>query len=276
MTILVTRAQWGARPRGQGTTSIADKPSTTIHWEGGGWKWPWAHSTCDDKVRGIQAYHMDTRGWSDIAYNYLGCPHNYLFEGRGYDRRSSANGNDAFNYASFALQGMWGSSAGAPVPTDLKRALTYGIDLLQEKGHATSVIKGHRDWHETDCPGNELYAWVKLGAPDPDSVNIEDDEVLSTEALRQIATTMVAVLDQEVKDGQSIHELVQSYSAFNALHDDQLVDDTGSNAAAQTELILKDDFQNILTAVQANTDALVAMQTTLKNLVLKVDNTPAS
>lgn len=167
MTVLVTRKEWGARPRGSGTTSINPTEGVTVHYEGGGWGWPWAHSTCDDKVRAMQADHMDNRGWSDIAYNYLACPHNYLYEGRGYDRRSSANGNDHANAVSFAVQGIWGDKSGKP-PADLLRAIRYGIDLLRRKGGASNKLHGHRDWKSTSCPGDYLYNWVRIGCPAPD------------------------------------------------------------------------------------------------------------
>lgn len=167
MTIFVSREKWGARPRGIGTTQINPTAGVTVHYEGEGWSWPWDHSTCDNKVRAMQDYHMDVRGWSDIAYNYLGCPHNYLFEGRGYDRRSSANGDTYPNSVSFAIQAMWGDKAGARVPDNLKRSVRYGIDLLRSKGGASNKLLGHRDWKPTSCPGDELYAWVQQGCPLP-------------------------------------------------------------------------------------------------------------
>lgn len=182
MTIqLITRDQWGARPRKAGTTSIAPE-GVVIHWEGGGWDWPWAHSTCDDKVRAMQADHMDRKGWSDIAYNYLACPHKYVFEGRGYDRRSSANGDADVNYKYFAVQCMWGVKSGN-APDALKEAARDAIEYLRAKGHAGNKILGHRDTNETDCPGDELYAWVRLGAPRPSDItgglgDMELDDVL--------------------------------------------------------------------------------------------------
>lgn len=48
-------------------------------------------------VRAIQRYRMDTRGWADIAYNFLVCPHGVVYEGRGFGVRSAANGTNAGN-----------------------------------------------------------------------------------------------------------------------------------------------------------------------------------
>jgi len=244
-----------------------------VHWEGDGWAWPWDHSTCDNKVRGIQDFHMDGRGWSDIAYNYVNCPHGYTYEGRGYDERSSANGQNSYNYASFATQAMWGSRAGAKVPNALKDALLFSMAILRDKGNATDVVKGHRDWHSTDCPGDELYAWVKAGCPDPtpptvfEDAKVEAGMALSQEATRQIAATMVAVLDQEVKDGQSLHELVQTYSAFNAENTRQNVDQAEhaiGEVDEAVDLVLKDDFASL----KAQVDNI---QQTLSQLLAKLN-----
>lgn len=269
MTTLVTRAQWGARPRQAGTTSINPTEGVTVHYEGGGWPFPWAHSTCDDKVRAMQADHMDNRGWSDIAYNYLGCPHNYLYEGRGYDRRSSANGYDSANASSFAVQGIWGDASGKP-PDDLKRAIRYGIDILRSKGGASNVLKGHRDWKQTSCPGDYLYAWVQQGCPLPTTApTYEDAEMISPEGLQQVKTAMVAVLDQEVQEGNSLHELVQDYSAFNAENVRQNKDLT----IVGTDSVLKDDFNALAVKVDNVHDTVAQMQSTLQAILTKL-NTP--
>lgn len=281
---LVTREEWGARPREQGSNNLVDHPSTTVHWEGGGWHWPWDHSTCAAKVRGMQDYHMDVRGWSDIAYNYVNCPHGYTFEGRGYGHQSSANGYVSANEASYATQAMWGSEADAKVPNALKDALLFSIAILRNHG-ATSVVKGHRDWKQTDCPGDELYAWVKAGCPDPTpTVTYEDAKVdagmaLSQEATRQIATTMVAVLDQEVKDGQSLHELVQMFSAFNAENTRQNVDQAQADIAgtpASVDLVLKDDFATLKAQVNNIQEGLNTNNQVLTQILAKLNEAPQS
>lgn len=272
MTTLVTRAQWKARSPKSPRNNMVDNPSITVHWEGGGWKWPWDHSTCDDKVRSMQDYHMDVRGWSDIAYNYLGCPHNYLFEGRTYKYQSGANGNESSNRASYAIQAMWGVAAKADVPLGLYEALYYGIEYLVDHG-ATRKIYGHRDWKSTDCPGSEIYAWVKKGAPDPSPVaQYEDEKVnngmaLSPEALKQIS----AVFDQQAKNGNSLHELVQMYSAFNAENTRQNKD-LGVKA---TDLVLADDFKSVTDLLTTVQEQLSSQKQTL-NAILNKLNMPQS
>lgn len=234
MTTLVSRKEWGARPRRTGSTSISKAPSVTIHWEGAGNNFPWDHASCDNMMRSIQNYHMDGRGWSDIAYNYVACPHDYLFEGRGYDRRSSANGQDSWNFESFAICALWGSNSGK-VPNALKKAINWGINYLRNNGNATSVVKGHRDWHSTDCPGDELYAWIKAGRP----VASEGEQDMTTDAsVRQIIREEIAA---SVEDGGVLHEMVQGYAAFGALHTDQVE----AGTAGDVDNALKDDFLSV-------------------------------
>jgi N-acetylmuramoyl-L-alanine amidase. len=251
MTVLVTRSQWGARPRKQGTNNLVDHPQITIHYEGEGWQWPWDHSTCDDKVRAMQDYHMNSRGWSDIAYNYLACPHDFLFEGRGFDHQSAANGYESANEQSYALQAMWGSKAGVKVPDNLKRALLFGIQVLRTHGthRANSVIKGHRDWKSTDCPGDELYAWIKAGCPTPDKT------IPSTDTSKDFDVATVADLRQAIKleaeRGGSIYATVQAFSGWNAENLRQRIDDIANAAARAVDASLQDDFTGVEAAVNA-------------------------
>lgn len=270
MTTFVSRAEWGAKPRKAGTTAIIANPSVTFHYVGGGWEYPWAHTSCDDKVRGIQADHMAPesvggRGWSDIAYNYLVCPHDYCYEGRGYDRRSSANGSEVPNNSSFAVCALWGTaSADDPLPVGLKRAFMYARGILRLRGGATSVIKGHRDWKSTDCPGDQIYAWIKAGCPLPTTPPPSGDVDMTTDA------SVRAIIQEEAKRGGTIYEVVQDMAVANNNYVLQMKDDFGKYAALATDLAVKDDFTNLENKV----DDLSGNVATLTELVRQLINKP--
>ncbi|MFZ4264513.1 peptidoglycan-binding protein [Streptomyces arboris] len=131
------------------------------------------HKECLALWKDIRRSHLanKTENYSDVAYNYAGCPHGYLLEGRGVRRRTGANGNQALNRAHYAIVGLVGSSGLTDPPDAMLSAIRDGIDLLRGDG-AGSEIKGHRDGYATACPGGPLYAWVQKGAPRPDA----DDE----------------------------------------------------------------------------------------------------
>ena len=163
---LVTRAEWGARPpkqRQRGTLQGV----TTVHWEGPtlrvAGQLTWDHSRCAALVRGIQAFHMDGRGWSDIAYNFVECPHGYTFEGRGFNVINAANGTNTGNRTSHTVCCL----AGVDNPfTDAERAgLRGAIRGIHEAVGAPDAARPHSDWHSTDCPGDARRAWVRGGMP---------------------------------------------------------------------------------------------------------------
>jgi hypothetical protein len=191
---LVTRAQWGARPRDGGASTPFDPDGVAVHWVGGGWQWPWNHDSCDNKVRGIQDSHMDGNGWSDIAYNFLACPHGYVFEGRGLNRRSSANGDEDVNTDWYAVCCLWGSESGS-APQALFTAARDAIDHCRANGGAGNALRGHRDLNQTDCPGDQLYAWVRDGAPRPATPPTGDIDMWTDAQISQHLQQQARIID---------------------------------------------------------------------------------
>lgn len=171
---LVTRAQWGARPR-KGSPTPLHPTGATAHWEGPHMG-TFPHDTCPGKVRQIQAFHMDTRGWNDIAYNAVVCPHGYVYEGRGPGARSAANGTDTGNDNDAAVCYLGGE--GDPFTPEGAQAMADAMHWLSPGGQRHA----HRDWKPTACPGDTIAAWAHSPAargPGPDQ---GDDDMLSPEA----------------------------------------------------------------------------------------------
>jgi hypothetical protein len=177
---LVTRAQWGARdyrrPNG-GIGYSRARRGVKLHYLGA----PYAdrpHIQCAAYVRRIQASHMDERGWSDIGYSFVVCTHGYVYEGRGLRRRNSANGNTSLNEECYAVLLLAGTS-GVIRPMDAQlHGARDAIDYCRKEGPAGAWLGGHRDGYATQCPGDAIYAWVKRGAPRPDS---EEDDMQLTD-----------------------------------------------------------------------------------------------
>lgn len=170
---LVTRSQWGARPSNGSLTYIASTRGVKVHYEGTYVPKSLAnadqHSLCDNRMRDIQASHLNhpTENYTDIAYNYVVCPHGYVYEGRGYHKKTGANGSQYLNQQDYAVCAMLGAS-GLVYPTDAQLSgIVDAIHLLQDKGDAGNWVGGHRDGHPTACPGQPLYDWVKTGAKSP-------------------------------------------------------------------------------------------------------------
>lgn len=160
MSTVLSRAQWGAvSAQGTGNALNAVPDGCTIHWEGPrmGSR---PHSECGATVRGIQRFHMQDRGWADIAYNLLVCEHGVIFTGRGRGKGSAANGTTDANRRRYAICALVGE--GDPQPKALLDGLADAVALCQSWG-ARDAVNGHRDWVATACPGDSLYREVKAG-----------------------------------------------------------------------------------------------------------------
>lgn len=164
-TPIVTRAQWGARnPRGAYGSISPSGGGVALHYEG-----PkmgvFSHDRCATKVRGIQAFHMDKRGWLDIAYNALVCPHGYIYQGRWTGNRSAAQGTNDGNARFYAVCGLWGQDD--LLTDDAKGGVLDAIQVMRGQGGAGSQVKPHQFFHATACPGTPTVAWLNAGLPAP-------------------------------------------------------------------------------------------------------------
>lgn len=173
---LVTRAEWGAAAPRDGILGLTPTYGTTGHYNGPDiWSGrpiaQWDHASCPTKVRGIQAFHMGpARGWLDIAYNHLICPHGYTFEGRGFDRRSAGNGTNEGNATSLAAMLLIGGTE--PVTGAMADEFARYCQHARTVGAGPNVGP-HDRWISTDCPGgagSQLVERVAAGwTPDPPS-----------------------------------------------------------------------------------------------------------
>jgi hypothetical protein len=175
---LVSRSEWGARPyrTPSGATRYSrPRRGVKLHYLGTGYE-DRPHSACAPYVRMLQASHMDGNGWSDIGYSFVVCTHGSVFEGRGLDRRNSANGSTSLNEECYAVCLLVGSS-GLTEPTDAQlHGARDAIDYCRAEGPAGDWLGGHRDGYATTCPGDAIYAWVKAGAPRPQAPTTTNPE----------------------------------------------------------------------------------------------------
>lgn len=161
-----TRRDWNARPPTRPNTTVPHKSRTRRVWH---WAGPATglagkpHSACLEMVRSWQAFHQ-SKGWKDIGYNGLVCPHARTIEGRGL--AYSGSHSPGWNTTGWGVQFMVGE--GERVSEAMQaRAVILAQDLERLAGHDL-LDAGHRDDPEasTSCPGPQIEAWVKAGGPE--------------------------------------------------------------------------------------------------------------
>ncbi len=153
----VTRKEWGARsPKSRIIVPRQNRIGVMWHYSG---------ASPDQTPRIIQDYHMNTRGWDDIGYNWLiSSKTGTIYEGRGWDILGAhcAGWNTPFVGVCIIGNDKVGRK-------DVSDAAFYSAGILYEEardhfGKNLSYI-GHRDKAATECPGNEIDAWIRAGMP---------------------------------------------------------------------------------------------------------------
>jgi hypothetical protein len=126
-------------------------------------------------IRSIYAYHVRSRGWRDIGYNYLIDKFGRIWEGRygGVDRNVVGAHTENYNTDSFGASaignfdivappqqvvGAFGSLFGWKLAINGVSAAARNVKIGR-KVFASSIM-GHRDTKATACPGRYLYARI--------------------------------------------------------------------------------------------------------------------
>lgn len=115
------------------------------------------------RVRQHQRFHIDDRGWPDLAYHFIVDAHGHVYEGRPV----TAAGDTGTNYdptghflvcaeGDFNRQGIPAAQVAAVVDLLAWGSVHFGVDA--------STIRGHRDWAATSCPGDDFYPLISDGS----------------------------------------------------------------------------------------------------------------
>ena len=157
MTRTVTREQWAARPRRAATYQPRSNVNALyLHYTA-------AHSDLSggpERVRGIQRYHMESNGWSDIGYTDLVNREGVLYEGRGKGIAPASQAG--FNFTGRSLAFLGGDIDGRDDVTDAGRLAQGEWIRGQFKDLGREVpVRPHSSVNSTRCPGDEIRAWIR-------------------------------------------------------------------------------------------------------------------
>ena len=231
---LVGRAGWGAAaPRGGGA-ALSASSSLTVHWVGSSSPLSDPHSRCAGRVQGIQRHHQIGNGWADVAYNFLVCQHGVVFEGRGWGRRSAANGTNVGNGSSHAVCALIGQGE---VPS---AALLRGLaDVRAEHARrfGTDKIVPHSYWKATSCPGPDLHRWW---VQDPDGG--DGLEGLVAELSDRQRANLMALADL---NRTPLANLLAVAETFNGRRVDRFVELAGSDRRVGTLVAMADTVRDM-------------------------------
>ena len=133
-------------------------------------------------LRSIQAYHIDSRGWNDIAYNFAVDKYGTVWEARGGGVTNAVEGGHALggnfestgvvtlgDFTSFAPPQVMVNAIGSLIGwklyihgSDPSATVQYKLGPGTKYPNGANLklptIIGHRDIGATGCPGDLLYA----------------------------------------------------------------------------------------------------------------------
>ena len=168
------RAEWGAQPF-RGTPIALNRPSydyMTLHHTAGFSAGTLVEGL--DQVRRIQDFHQNGRGWSDIGYQFLMDQEGRLYQGRPFLNEAApfdqgpplahgahAGGANTGNIG-ISLMGCYHPPEGSNCldqmtePAVDSLIATFGF-LSERYGVSPKNMRGHRDFGNTACPGDNNY-----------------------------------------------------------------------------------------------------------------------
>ena len=169
---IFSRAQWGADERMRDKSSLhyyevhAGFVHHTVNANG------YTRAQVPSLLRGIYAYHTQSKGWSDIGYNFVVDRFGRIWEGRfgGVARPVVGAHTLGYNDYSFAMSALGNFETTRPSSALLDaygqlfawKLSLHGVDASSTRQSVGPkvfrAINGHRDAGQTACPGRYLYA----------------------------------------------------------------------------------------------------------------------
>ncbi|MGW2722178.1 peptidoglycan recognition protein family protein [Streptomyces sp. NPDC001492] len=160
---------WGARPSSKPLNIIGGAPDKVI-----------VHHTATDNVtdysqahayalaRAMQTYQMDTEGWIDTGQHFTISRGGYITEGRhnslstlqsGTQRVESAHCT-AQNTVAIGIENEGTYNSVDPLGTQYAALVDLITHICRQYGLRAYQVYGHRDFNNTECPGDRLYALI--------------------------------------------------------------------------------------------------------------------
>ncbi len=150
------RAEWQALPP---TNPLSPDPlpwRITLHHTDG--RYTSSLSESLEETRFIQDFHQNGRKWSDIAYHFVVDPLGNIIEGRPLETLGAHTLNNNEGNVGIVLLGTYHAPKNdKPTAAQLAAVGALGRYLVRRFGIDPNSLKGHRDYKQTDCPGDLAY-----------------------------------------------------------------------------------------------------------------------
>lgn len=166
---VLPRSTW-TRTHAKAPAHLVKPHGLAVHWIG-----PAVPRSVERAERGavanflmaVRRHHVQSNGWSDIAYQQAVDQSGQRWELRGWDLRSAANGTEALNAKWGAVVALIGVGQ-HPTPDLLRGLVAARLEFMRHHPTASYLTThGAIRPDPTACPGPDLTRWVKAGGKPP-------------------------------------------------------------------------------------------------------------
>lgn len=175
-------------------------------------------------LRGWQNYHMDGRGWSDIAYLVAVDQAGRAWTLRGLNNRSGANGDGTVNRkygACLLILGPGEEPSAAMIKTakgvhaDFKKR--FSKSRVRPYGHQEVRAKTASGGVTTDCPGPKALAAIHAGKLDAGTVSVPPVVPTKPPTKPGINPVSLSALQYHAKNGTGKYSPASSAAVVNGV-----------------------------------------------------------
>ena len=167
---IVTREEWGSKPKPIGDDRKQVPVWITVHHAGEVWK------ASDDPIKFVR--HMQEWGqnrpklekpprntyWPDLPYHFLIAPDGRIFEGRPVEYEPESNTKYPLN-GNIGVEMMGDFNVQRPTLAQIQSCVKLTAWLSQNYKIELDHVRTHRDAApgQTDCPGKDFYRYILDG-----------------------------------------------------------------------------------------------------------------
>ena len=213
---IITRTEWGARPPRKRHNIPTPTRDLIQHHTVGDYR---GHTG----IRAIQDFHMNERGWSDIAYSYIIDRRTLnVYEGRG---AGVAGGHtQGHNTTSHGICVTGNFEAHQPSDQLIARIAELVAHGHQHGWWPAKITAGHRDTSATSCPGRYLYLAIprinRLAAGQGETMEHQHVERLER-AIAELGYTVDVDGQVGEREAAAVENMVEGVNNLIAVKDNQ-------------------------------------------------------
>jgi len=113
-------------------------------------------------LRNLQSWSRSDKGWIDIPYHYMIDLEGTIYEARPIQYPGDTNTSyDPTGHALICVMGNYENQTLSP--EQLEAVIRLSAKLAAEYEVPVDRIKGHKDYAETACPGEDFYRYIADG-----------------------------------------------------------------------------------------------------------------